>query len=144
VKPTRAGIQEIKYREQWTHDRFLQNELYDRQITEDDINNIPFPYLRSAIVRNRQEKQAPGRPFTIGFLLSLIFGGYQGQAAGITTAAPGVAPVTASTSPNPNTLSGRTRRPTKYKIKGNCKHPPKKHPKDSDDGGDSASDKETL
>lgn len=80
MKPTRAGIQEIKYREQWTHDRFLQNELYDRQITEEDINNIPFPYLRSAILKKRQEKQGP-IPFTIGFLLNLLFGGYQAAAA---------------------------------------------------------------
>lgn len=134
---------EIKYTDEWNSETFIQNELYDPKITEDDYGQLPLPFLRSEIKRresslskDKKQKQA-NRPFTIALILSWLLG----QTTTTTTSTTTMAPST-TTDPSSMTLSSRTRRPTKYKKKGNCKNPPKKHPEDSDTGKDSDSDKE--
>lgn len=131
MKPIVGGLREIKYKDHWHQDKFLQNELYDRVATEEDYDQLPFPYLRSDIKRGALERQRPnlrpvvgGQQFTLIGLLNAVF------ANKLTTTTE--APKTTVPGPAGETLKTRTRRTTKYKVKGNCKKPPKKHDKEDD------------
>lgn len=131
---------EIKYTDKWSSEKFHRNDLYDRQNSAVDYSPIPFSNLKedfiddgdSIVVFKKGTKQRqPGQPSAIGFLLQLLFGGFGSRPYLIiptTTNKPLISTGIAVDA----TLINRTRRTTKYKIKGNCKNPPKKHDKEDE------------
>lgn len=126
---------EIQYSDEWDSGKFYQNSLYNPKPSEsDDYDSIPYPLLRSEIEQTfkglLRERKRP-KPAKLFFdLLLQIF-------APATTTTEKPDPTDPVTEPSggaqPVTLGSRTRRPPKYKIKGYCKHPPKKHLKENED-----------
>lgn len=155
---------QIDYNDEWNSAKFHQNTLYQPKLSSDfdDYDQIPLPELRDELesqfkgLFNRKTKQdppvQPSQPFSIALLLQLLLGGNRPNGPnGSTTPKPTTtkktttkSTTTMSTTPDPSleTLSMRTRRPTKYKHKGNCKHPKKKHDKENEEDAENDSGSE--
>lgn len=150
---------EIDYNDEWNSAKFHQNALYQPKFSDfDDDEQIPLTELRDELegqfkgLFNRRTKQDPqiqqNQPFSIALLLQLLLGANRPNGASTpkpttttTKKTTTKSTTTMSTTPDPGlqTLSMRTRRPTKYKHKGNCKHPKKKHDKENEDDGENDS-----
>lgn len=139
MKSFGGDAREIKYSDEWNSNSLHKNGLYASRTSDDDVDyqQIPYPYLRSVISnpnytptfkQKDKQDQKPPQPFTIAFLLNLLFGGFNPNRPGATTTTTAI-PMTMSTTMDPAmaTVSSRTRRTTQYAIQGNCKNPPKKH-----------------
>lgn len=130
TSPESDGRQ-IEYSDEWKSENFYENTLYNPKRPEfDEYEDIPEPELRAELetqikkfLRDRN-RQRPQKLF-FNLLFQLLSG----------NTPPTESPPTPTEGPDPEqqasvTLGMRTRRPTKYKFKGNCKKPPKKHDKE--------------
>jgi hypothetical protein len=134
VKPILGIEREISYNDQWHRDGFYQNEVSNHENAEQDISQIPLPFLRSGLFQRRRPDKDKQQPYTIGLLWNYLYGQKTEKKEEKVEEA--------SNASFQTVFKGRTRRPTKYKVKGNCKNPPKKHPRDSDRGSGSDSDRD--
>lgn len=130
VKTIVANPREIKYTDKWNSERFHHNDVHEPEYFDEDFGRIPLPYLRGELTTNdfadaRPKKQRQNRPQNFSEVFKFLFGG--GRATTTSTTTTTTEPTTTTGDPATQTLSNRTRRVTKYKIKGNCKNPPKKH-----------------
>lgn len=148
---------EIDYNDEWSSGNFRKASVYRPQLPDfDDYSQIPYPLLRNdlenhfkGLLNNKQNPPAPTQNNFL-YLFNLLFGlnrpgnGPATQRPPATrTTTKKTTPMTTTPDPGAMTLSNRTRRPTKYKNKGHCKNPPKKHEKeDKHDKHDKDSDEE--
>jgi hypothetical protein len=150
-----GGAREIKYDEEWSNGRFIQNELVQSKAQSPGsqvtfYNEIPAPLLKTALEKfgkgNKEKQQNIVQAIWI-----LLFGEGATTTSGTATSKP-TTPTTPSTGTGTTTkapqndtnslpydkelkeaskfnsaLITRTRRTTKYKVDNNCKNPPKKH-----------------
>lgn len=129
----------IKYSDQWNRENFIQHDFYSPKINDDDDNkNIQLPYLRSQIEAIAKQNKNPRQAGDLlQAILAFLFGNGTTTTPAPSDSGSGSGSGSATTEdPSRATLSNRTRRPTKYPIKGYCKKPPKKHLRENDSGED--------
>lgn len=118
----------IKYSDIWDQDNIVQSEYKQNpNVLEDEsFGNAPAPALRLKVEEFVKRNGNLRQQDFVAQIWALVFG----SQTTTSTAAPAgttksLAAPSTTTDPSTATLSGRTRRTTKFKIKGYCKNPPK-------------------
>lgn len=123
-----AAIISVKYTDKWDQDNIIRSEYKQipREVEADDLSNAAAPELRLKLEEFVKNNKNLRQQDLIAQIWHLIFG----SRTTTTTESPSGTTTTTTTAATTTdlsdaTLSGRTRRTTKYKIRGYCKNPPK-------------------
>lgn len=148
-----AKVLELKYSDQWNSDEFVQNDFFTQNNGDTNKDNaIPMPFLKlqldellknNAVLRkqiaevlsnreNMRQQDLVAAIWNIIFSPWIVPSSTTMEATTTTTKIPSSGSDNVSNStPTPIKIN-RTRRTTKYQIRGYCKNPPKQHLPDNE------------
>lgn len=119
----------IRYTDRWDQDNIIQREYKQikRETAEESFEEVPTPELRLKIEEFVEKNGNLRQQDLVAQIWALIFGSRK-ETTTVSPAGTTKTTTTVSTTTDPSmaTLAGRTRRTTRYKIRGYCQNPPKR------------------